>query len=105
MWLDLKLARWLRQQALRFQRYLREVRLERVRRARQRADLEVLLNLDDHTLADIGVTRSDVQGVLFGVLTWRQLGSQRDERRASAEVVRLERSQPASAARGLDRAA
>lgn len=105
MWLDLKLARWLRQQALRFQRYLREVRLERVRRARQRADLELLLSLDDHTLADIGVTRSEVQGVLFGVLTWRQMGSLRDERRASAEVVRLERSLPASAARDLDEAA
>lgn len=99
-------AQWLRQQAVRAAGHLRHW-LERGRRAqRRRADLNALLALDDHTLTDIGVRRSEVEGVLSGVLSWEQMASRRDERRSPpADVVRLERNQPSPARRDLDRAA
>jgi uncharacterized protein YjiS (DUF1127 family) len=73
---------------------------------RRRAELKALLALDDRTLADIGVRRAEVQGVLYGVLSWRELVAEREARRLTpASPVRLEQKQPPVATPGLCEAA
>jgi uncharacterized protein YjiS (DUF1127 family) len=73
---------------------------------RRRAELRALLALDDRTLADIGVRRAEIQGVLYGVLSWNEMMAQRDERRLMpGTVVRLERSQPEAATPDIGKAA
>lgn len=73
---------------------------------RRRAELRALLALDDRTLADIGVRRAEIQGVLYGVLSWNEMVAQRDERRLMpATVVRLERSQPQAVTPDIGKAA
>jgi uncharacterized protein YjiS (DUF1127 family) len=88
-------AKWMRQQAARLIGHLKERWLGPARQAkRRRSELKALLALDDRTLADIGVRRAEVQGVLYGVLSWNQLVSERDDRRLlPANIVRLERSE------------
>jgi uncharacterized protein YjiS (DUF1127 family) len=100
-------AEWVRQQAARLIGRLRERWLGPAGQTlRRRGELKALLALDDRMLADIGVRRAEVQGVLYGVLSWKDLVCQRDERRLlPANVVRLERSQPPALTPDLGKAA
>jgi uncharacterized protein YjiS (DUF1127 family) len=73
---------------------------------RRRAELRALLALDDRTLADIGVRRTEIQAVLYGVLSWNEMVAQREERRLMAPtIVRFERGQPQAVAPDLGKAA
>jgi uncharacterized protein YjiS (DUF1127 family) len=65
---------------------------------RRRAELKALLALDDRTLADIGVRRAEVQGVLYGVLSWKELVAEREARRLMpANLAPFEQVQPPAA--------
>jgi uncharacterized protein YjiS (DUF1127 family) len=81
--------------------------LEQARQAlRRRAELKALLALDDRTLADIGVRRSEVQGVLYGVLSWKELAAEREARRLTpANLARFERTQLPGTTSDLSKAA
>jgi uncharacterized protein YjiS (DUF1127 family) len=57
----------------------------RARPRRRKADRRLLLGLNDHLLADLGLTRADIQGVVWGVVPVTAVG----EREPSAEVVPL----------------
>ena len=56
------------------------------RRRQRRADGRLLLGLNDHLLADLGLTRADIQGVVWGVVPMAAVGEAPE---ASAEVVPL----------------
>ncbi len=53
-------------------------------KAQARRDLQKLLNLNDHMLKDIGLTRGDLASVQYGGVTLEQLDA---ERRASRQVA------------------
>ncbi len=53
-------------------------------RAQARRDLQTLLNLSDHMLKDIGLTRGDLASVQYGAVTLKQ---QDAERKASRQVA------------------
>jgi uncharacterized protein YjiS (DUF1127 family) len=53
-------------------------------RAQARHDLQTLLNLSDSMLKDIGLTRSDLASVQYGVVTLKQLDA---ERKAAHQVA------------------
>jgi uncharacterized protein YjiS (DUF1127 family) len=73
---------------------------------RRRAELKALLALDDRILADIGVRRAEVQGVLYGALSWRDLALERDARRMPpAKVADFEEGQSLAGAPNLCKAA
>jgi uncharacterized protein YjiS (DUF1127 family) len=75
------------------------------RREQRRGGLHELLALDDHTLADIGLHRAELQAVVQGLVRWEEVFVPRAEGDA-AEVVRLpERARPERPARELDTAA
>ena len=81
---------------------------EAVRRSEQRrGSLQELLALDDHTLADIGLHRAELQAVARGLVRWEQVFVPRAaDGGAGAEVMRLpERARPERPARELDTAA
>lgn len=71
------------------------------RRRQRRADGRLLLGLNDHLLADLGLTRADIQGVVWGVVPVSAVGEAPE---ASAEVVPL-RQKPGQAPPGLPAAA
>ncbi len=100
-------AEWRQQHAARLIGHVKERWLAPARKAlRRRADLKALLALDDRTLADIGVRRAEVQGVLYGVLSWKELVSERDKcRLPPSNVVPLERTQSVAATPDLGKAA
>jgi uncharacterized protein YjiS (DUF1127 family) len=58
------------------------------RRRQRRADGRLLLGLNDHLLADLGLTRADIQGVVWGVVPMAAVG-EADARETPAEVVPL----------------
>jgi uncharacterized protein YjiS (DUF1127 family) len=75
------------------------------RREQRRGGLHELLALDDHTLADIGLHRAELQAVVQGLVRWEEVFVPRAGGNA-AEVVRLpERARPERPARELDTAA
>jgi uncharacterized protein YjiS (DUF1127 family) len=71
------------------------------RRRQRRMDRRLLLGLNDHLLADLGLTRADIQGVVWGVVPVAAVGEGPE---ASAEVVPL-RQKPAQAPPELPAAA
>lgn len=63
---------------------LREVVAGYRAKARQRRNLRTLMNLNDHLLDDIGLSRGDLHAVRLGAVTMKELiASLRSERRSS----------------------
>jgi len=90
-------------------RHLRDHWIEPARRARQRRrDLKLLLGLDDHTLADIGLRRSDLDAVNLGRIPFEQVVAQKGANymeRVGTVVPMPSKPQPAVAGKDVKAAA